>query len=54
MAAVMADARERGVDVLSLRSSITAEAFCARLGFRPVRDAFHGNERTIIMDASWV
>jgi GNAT superfamily N-acetyltransferase len=52
MAAVMAAARERGVDVLSLRSSITAEAFYARLGFTPVRDAFHGDERTIIMECA--
>jgi predicted N-acetyltransferase YhbS len=50
MAAVMAAARERGIDVLSLRSSVTAEAFYARVGFKSVRDAFHGNERTIVME----
>jgi predicted N-acetyltransferase YhbS len=52
MAAVMAAARERGLDVLSLRSSITAEAFYARLGFKAVGDAFHGDERTIIMECA--
>jgi hypothetical protein len=41
--------RERGIDVLSVPSSVTAEAFYARLGFKAVRNAFHGDERTIIM-----
>lgn len=41
-----------GVDVLQVPSSITAEGFYAALGFRKVRDEFHGAERTIIMDKS--
>jgi predicted N-acetyltransferase YhbS len=50
MSAVMAAARGRGIDLLSVRSTVTAEAFYARLGFKAVRDAWHGDERTIIMD----
>lgn len=42
-------ARARGVAVLSVPSSITAERFYARLGFVAVRDSYHGAERTIIM-----
>jgi len=30
--------------------SITAEAFYAKLGFNAVRDSYHGDERTIIME----
>jgi N-acetylglutamate synthase-like GNAT family acetyltransferase len=52
MAAVMAAARERGIDVLSVPSSVTAEGFYARLGFKAVRDAFHGDERSIIMECA--
>jgi N-acetylglutamate synthase-like GNAT family acetyltransferase len=48
--AVMTAARERGIDVLSVPSTVTAEAFYARLGFKAVRVAFHGDERTIIME----
>jgi GNAT superfamily N-acetyltransferase len=42
-------ARARGVTMLSVPSSITAERFYARLGFVAVRDSYHGAERTIIM-----
>jgi hypothetical protein len=35
---------------LSVPSSITAEAFYAKLGFVPVRDVHHGTERTILME----
>jgi N-acetylglutamate synthase-like GNAT family acetyltransferase len=52
MAAVMVAARARGIDVLSVPSSVTAERFYARLGFKAVRDAFHGDERTIIMECA--
>jgi hypothetical protein len=50
VAAVTAAALKRGIALLSARSSVTAEAFHARLGFKAVRDAFHGDERTIIME----
>lgn len=50
MAAVMHEAEIRRVAILTVPSSVTAEAFYARLGFKPVRDAWHGDERTIVMD----
>ena len=43
-------ARESGLDALTVPSSITAEAFYARLGFVAVRDSYYGEERTIIME----
>lgn len=45
-------ARADGVATLTVPSSVTAEAFYARLGFRPIRDSYHGDERTIIMGRS--
>jgi ribosomal protein S18 acetylase RimI-like enzyme len=47
-------AREAGVTVLSVPSSLTAEPFYAKLGFHSVRDVYHGNERTLVMEkALW-
>ncbi|MBT9301218.1 GNAT family acetyltransferase [Pseudomonas sp. TAE6080] len=43
-------AREAGVTVLSVPSSLTAEPFYTRLGFHTVRDVYHGNERTLVME----
>ncbi|MBW8130017.1 MULTISPECIES: GNAT family acetyltransferase [Pseudomonas] len=43
-------AREAGVTVLSVPSSLTAEPFYTKLGFHTVRDVYHGNERTLVMD----
>jgi N-acetylglutamate synthase-like GNAT family acetyltransferase len=43
-------ARAKGVAKLSVPSSITAESFYAKLGFSPVRDVYHGAERTIVME----
>jgi predicted N-acetyltransferase YhbS len=43
---------ERGVAVLAVPSSVTAEPFYARLGFNAVRDSYHGEERTIVMERS--
>jgi GNAT superfamily N-acetyltransferase len=43
-------AMERGLDRLSLHSSITAEGFYRRLGYAALRDIFHGAERTILME----
>ncbi|MGO4670077.1 GNAT family N-acetyltransferase [Bosea sp. 2RAB26] len=45
-------ARYRGVAVLAVPSSVTAEPFYARLGFTAVRDSYHGEERTIVMERS--
>jgi GNAT superfamily N-acetyltransferase len=50
MAEIERTARERNIPVLAVPSSVTAEAFYARLGFRAVRDSYHGDERTIIME----
>ena len=50
MAEIELAARQGGVKVLTVPSSLTAEAFYSRLGFRAVRDSYHGEERTIIME----
>ena len=50
MAQVVQVAIERGVAVLAVRSSVTAEAFYAKLGFNAVRDSYYGEERTIEME----
>ncbi|MHC8343650.1 GNAT family N-acetyltransferase [Pseudomonas sp. RT6P73] len=50
MATIETLATEAKIEVLRVPSSITAEAFYSRLGFRKVRDEFHGVERTIIME----
>ncbi|MBR0778126.1 GNAT family N-acetyltransferase [Bradyrhizobium diazoefficiens] len=50
MAEIERTARERNIPVLTVPSSVTAETFYARLGFKAVRDSYHGDERTIIME----
>ncbi len=50
MVEIERSAREAGVAMLSVPSSLTAEPFYARLGFRTVRDVHHGNERTLVME----
>lgn len=45
-------AREAAVTVLSVPSSLTAEPFYSKLGFHTVRDVYHGNERTLVMEKS--
>ncbi|WEK33066.1 MAG: GNAT family N-acetyltransferase [Candidatus Pseudomonas phytovorans] len=50
MRAVESEALTRGSLQLRVPSSITAQGFYTRLGYRTVRDAFHGQERTIIME----
>ncbi|TIQ34419.1 MAG: GNAT family N-acetyltransferase [Mesorhizobium sp.] len=52
MSEVEQAARANGVTVLTVPSSVTAEPFYSRLGFHAVRDSFHGDERTIIMERS--
>lgn len=47
---VHAAAADAGIAVLRVPSSITAEAFYAALGYRKIRDEFHGAERTIVME----
>lgn len=52
MAQVEHIARARDIPALTVPSSVTAETFYARLGFKAVRDSYHGDERTIIMERS--
>ncbi|AUY36548.1 GNAT family N-acetyltransferase [Pseudomonas soli] len=52
MEAVHAAAIRAGVTALSVPSSITAQGFYARLGYRKLRDEFHGVERTIVLEKS--
>ncbi|WP_319944186.1 GNAT family N-acetyltransferase [Mesorhizobium sp. AR10] len=52
MAEVEEAAHADGVTVLAVPSSVTAEPFYAKLGFKAVRDSYHGDERTIIMERS--
>ncbi|QQO37898.1 GNAT family N-acetyltransferase [Bradyrhizobium diazoefficiens] len=49
MAEIERTARERKIPSLTVPSSVTAEAFYARLGFNAVHDSYFGDERTIIM-----
>jgi len=49
MAVIEDEAIARGLEVLRVPSSITAERFYARLGFCTVRDTFYGEERTVVM-----
>lgn len=50
MAEVERAAREAGIVVLKVPSSVTAERFYSKLGFAAVRDSYYGEERTIIME----
>jgi len=52
MAQIERTARERGISVLTLASSITAVSFYTQVGFRAVRDSYYGDERTITMERS--
>ena len=49
MARAVVAAREAGITNLVVPSSVTAEQFYAKLGFKAVRDVYHGKERTIVM-----
>jgi N-acetylglutamate synthase-like GNAT family acetyltransferase len=52
MAEIERTARARKIAKLAVPSSISAETFYVRLGFRAVRDSYYGEERTIIMERS--
>lgn len=52
MAEVERASREAGVETLTVPSSVTAESFYAKLGFRAVRSTFHETALTIIMERS--
>jgi predicted GNAT family N-acyltransferase len=49
MDAIEAAANAESKGVLTLQSSVTAEAFYAKRGFAVVRESFYGEERTIHM-----
>lgn len=50
MASVEAAAKDAGIAVLAVPSSVTAEQFYSRLGYRAVRQVFHDDERTVVME----
>jgi GNAT superfamily N-acetyltransferase len=50
MAEIERMARGAGMEMLVVRSSVTAVPFYARLGFKAVRDHYYGEEHTIIME----
>jgi N-acetylglutamate synthase-like GNAT family acetyltransferase len=50
MATIESIAIDAKIAVLRVPSSLTAEGFYSKLGFRKVRDEFHGAERTIVME----
>ena len=52
MAAVESAAAINGVSRVRVPSSITAEGFYRSLGYSILRDEYHGEERTIIMEKS--
>lgn len=52
MAEIELIARSMGITTLAVPSSVTAQAFYAKLGYQAVRDNSHGDERTIIMERS--
>jgi GNAT superfamily N-acetyltransferase len=49
MDAVENAANVQSVDTLTVQSSITAQPFYAKRGFKVVREAFYGEERTTLM-----
>ncbi|MBB4568513.1 GNAT family N-acetyltransferase [Rhizobium leucaenae] len=52
MAEIELIARSKGITTLVVPSSVTAQAFYAKLGYQAVRDNYHEAERTIIVERS--
>lgn len=50
MVEIVRVAVERDIAVLTVPSSVTAEPFYLKLGFTTLRDSYHGEERTIVME----
>jgi N-acetylglutamate synthase-like GNAT family acetyltransferase len=50
MTAVESAARQAGIRTLVVQSSVTAEQFYVKLGFKALRDSYYGDERSIIME----
>jgi hypothetical protein len=49
MDAIEDAANAQSESILGVQSSITAQPFYAKRGFKVVREAFYGEERTIVM-----
>ncbi|WP_417702864.1 GNAT family N-acetyltransferase [Pseudomonas sp.] len=52
MATIHAQALNADILTLLVPSSLTAEGFYASMGYRKIRDEFHGAERTVVMEKS--
>lgn len=52
MKAIIQRAHRNEISVLKVPASVTAEGFYRRLGFYPVREAFYGEERTLVMECA--
>ena len=52
MAEIERASRAAGLETLTVPSSVTAGSLYAKLGFKALRDSYHGEERTIIMERS--
>jgi N-acetylglutamate synthase-like GNAT family acetyltransferase len=50
LAEVESAARQAGIGTLVVQSSVTAEQFYVKLGFKALRDSYYGDERSIIME----
>lgn len=50
MDVIHAVAERAQINALRVPSSITAQGFYARLGYRKLRDEYHGSERTVVME----
>ncbi|WP_210402046.1 GNAT family N-acetyltransferase [Pseudotabrizicola formosa] len=50
MKAIEITAKRGGTTMLQVPASLTAKPFYAQLGYTEVRDVFHGEERTVIME----
>lgn len=52
METIHAQALNADMLTLLVPSSLTAEGFYVSMGYRKIRDEFHGAERTIVMEKS--
>ncbi len=50
MSTVEQRAKALGIMTLHVPSSVTAERFYLKLGYSAVRETYHGEERTIVME----
>ncbi len=50
MAAIEQSALDAGLTALVVSSSVSAQNFYAKLGYKALYDSYHGDERTIVME----